>query len=129
MIALFGELGTGKTELVRGFVGEMVRSPSFTLHNIYSNGFRVHHFDLFRLEPPVDPDQVGLTEVLAQNDGCVFVEWADRLSWLPDERIDIAFSFRTENQRALEMACHLPWFDAEGFVEFLNENSFRYEIY
>ena len=77
-VLLYGDLGAGKTVLVRG-VGEAlgisgVRSPSFTLINEYEtdSGLMVIHADLYRLD---DAASLGLEEY---EDSVLFVEWPDR---------------------------------------------------
>ncbi len=133
-VALFGPLGTGKTEFVRGFADSLglagVKSPSFTLANIYEkNGLRLYHFDLYRTEGPVDVEDIGVIDALARRDGFIFMEWADRAGWLPPERIDAAFTHTRERERAIELLCYLEWFDGDGFIDKLREGGFRYEIY
>jgi tRNA threonylcarbamoyladenosine biosynthesis protein TsaE len=133
-IALFGPLGTGKTEFVRGFAESLgirgVKSPSFTFVNIYErDGIRLYHFDLYRAEGQVDVEDIGLTDALARRDGFIFMEWAERADWLPPERLDAAFAHAREHERAIELLCYLEWFDEDGFLDSLRERAFRYEIY
>jgi len=133
-VALFGSLGTGKTEFVRGFADSLglsgVKSPSFTFANIYEkNGLRLYHFDLYRAEDLVDIEEIGAIDALARGDGFVFMEWADKAIWLPPERIDAAFTHAREHERAIELLCYLEWFDGDGFLDGLKEKAFRYEIY
>lgn len=79
LVLLFGDLGAGKTVLVRGFVeglrGSGVRSPSFTLVNEYDAKIGVTHADLFRLPAGEHPD-LGLEEALDEG-RVVFVEWPE----------------------------------------------------
>jgi len=79
LVLLFGDLGAGKTALVRGFVeglsGGGVRSPSFTLVNEYDAEIGVTHADLFRLTPGEHVD-LGLEEALEEG-RVVFVEWPE----------------------------------------------------
>ncbi len=84
VIALSGDLGAGKTQLVKGiargigFSGR-VHSPTFTLVNVYSNGrLTLFHLDLYRLETPEQILSAGLEEYL-QPDGVAVIEWAERL--------------------------------------------------
>jgi len=91
IIALAGELGTGKTTLVRGMArgigleeGE-VASPSFTLVNEYAGGgplakgpLRLFHLDLYRLADEKELIGIDYEEYL-QADGVVVIEWADRI--------------------------------------------------
>src|SRR5271169_5224280 len=79
---LVGELGTGKTEFVRGFVAKLnpdavVRSPSFTLVNIYETScFPVYHFDFYRLKSAAELPEIGFQEYI-RSDGVCLIEWAD----------------------------------------------------
>jgi tRNA threonylcarbamoyladenosine biosynthesis protein TsaE len=84
IIALAGELGTGKTTLVRGMArgigleeGE-VASPSFTLVNEYEGPLRLFHVDLYRLADEKELIGIDYEEYL-QADGVVVIEWADRI--------------------------------------------------
>ena len=84
IIALCGELGTGKTTLVRGMArgigleeGE-VASPSFTLVNEYEGPLRLFHIDLYRLADEKELIAIDYEEYLTA-DGVVVIEWADRL--------------------------------------------------
>ena len=83
VIALSGDLGAGKTQLVKGLarglgVTTRVHSPSFTLVNIYTGGrLTLFHLDLYRLETKEQILSVGIEEYL-QPDGVTVVEWAER---------------------------------------------------
>ncbi len=85
VIALSGDLGAGKTELVKGIARGLgatarVHSPTFTLVNEYGGGrLRLFHLDLYRLELPGQIVAAGLEEFL-QPDGVTVIEWAERLS-------------------------------------------------
>jgi tRNA threonylcarbamoyladenosine biosynthesis protein TsaE len=80
--ALIGPLGAGKTEFVRGFVaalapGAPVRSPSFTLLNVYDTPrFPIYHFDFYRISQPSELTELGLDEYLT-GEGVCLIEWAD----------------------------------------------------
>lgn len=133
-VALYGSLGAGKTEFVRGFAESLgllgVKSPSFTFTNIYEkNGLKVYHFDLYRAEGQFDIEEIGVIDALARGDGFVFLEWADRAEWLPPMRLDAAFTHTRERERAIELLCYMEWFDGDGFLDVLKEKAFRYEIY
>ena len=98
IIALHGDLGTGKTTFVRaalrglGWTAE-VPSPTFTLAQVYDiKGLRLWHFDLYRLDQPQQAVELGIEEAFA--DGVSFVEWPDRLAdLLPPTRLDVVLSF------------------------------------
>ena len=83
VIGLSGELGAGKTQLVKGLarglgIAARVHSPTFTLVNEYSGGrLRLSHLDLYRLESREQIIGAGLEEYL-QPDGVAVIEWAER---------------------------------------------------
>ena len=98
LLALTGELGSGKTAFVQGLAGGLevpqeyyITSPSFTLINEYPGRMRLFHVDLYRLENYTDMEETGLYDILEEN-GVVAVEWAEKL---PEELIStyIAISF------------------------------------
>ncbi len=84
VFALSGELGAGKTQLVKGIarglgITARVHSPTFTLVNEYAGGrLRLFHLDLYRLETPEQILSAGLEEFL-QPDGVAVMEWAERI--------------------------------------------------
>lgn len=81
VFALEGDLGCGKTELVRGFMGYfdtsiIVRSPSFSIVNTYNAGcFDVYHFDFYRLSDQSELFEIGYEEYIAREGVCL-IEWA-----------------------------------------------------
>lgn len=84
VIALSGDLGAGKTQLVRGlarglgFAGR-IHSPTFTLVNTYEGGrLTLFHLDLYRLETMEQIHGAGVDEYL-QPDGVAVIEWAERM--------------------------------------------------
>ena len=84
VIGLSGDLGAGKTQLVKGIarglgITARVHSPTFTLVNEYGGGrLRLFHLDLYRLETRGQMVSAGLEEFL-QPDGVTVIEWAERL--------------------------------------------------
>ena len=88
VIGLSGELGAGKTQLVKGIarglgISARVHSPTFNLVNIYEGGrLTLFHLDLYRLETRVQIVAAGLEEYLAPK-GVAVIEWAER--WLAKE--------------------------------------------
>jgi tRNA threonylcarbamoyladenosine biosynthesis protein TsaE len=83
VIALSGDLGAGKTRLVKGLargldIKALVHSPTFTLVNIYTGGrLALFHLDLYRLETPEQIAAAGLDEYLNPT-GVTVIEWAER---------------------------------------------------
>ena len=98
VIALVGELGSGKTWFTKGIAlglgispDTVVTSPSFSLVNEYEGGPTLFHMDGYRLESLSDFLSVGLDEYF-YHEGVVVLEWADR--WpeiLPDRRLKVEF--------------------------------------
>jgi tRNA threonylcarbamoyladenosine biosynthesis protein TsaE len=81
LVFLEGPLGAGKTTFVRSVaevlrVSDPVRSPSFTIANIYSGGLTVQHLDLYRLEGIADEDALALEEYV-RPDAVTLVEWPE----------------------------------------------------
>ena len=84
VIALSGDLGAGKTQLVKGIarglgITARVHSPTFTLVNEYSGGrLKLFHLDLYRLETQAQIHSAGIEDFL-QPDGVAVIEWAERI--------------------------------------------------
>lgn len=97
VVALYGDLGAGKTQFVRGIVRgldgnpQTVSSPTFVLLNVYDSGrLIVFHLDAYRVHGPEDFESIGFTELLDQGGGVVVVEWAERVeSLLPARRVNV----------------------------------------
>ncbi|MGH9774477.1 MAG: tRNA (adenosine(37)-N6)-threonylcarbamoyltransferase complex ATPase subunit type 1 TsaE [Candidatus Acidiferrales bacterium] len=90
LIRLTGELGAGKTTLVKGIVSGLgaacedeVTSPTFTLVHLYRNGARVYHVDLYRVADSRDFATLGLDDIFCEP-SIVLVEWAEKLSCSTD---------------------------------------------
>ena len=96
VIALVGDLGTGKTCLTQGIArgvgiapGEVVNSPSYILINEYNGATPIYHIDLYRLEDINEIAELGLSEYM-EGDGICIIEWAERMAEsLPDTCIKI----------------------------------------
>ena len=102
LIALTGELGSGKTSFARAFIraladapGLEVPSPTFTLVQTYAEALvPVTHCDLYRLSDAAETVELGIDEAL--EDGIVLVEWPERGGVLPgDNRLDVALALET----------------------------------
>jgi tRNA threonylcarbamoyladenosine biosynthesis protein TsaE len=107
VIALVGELGSGKTQFVKGLVAAIgvttpATSPTFTLLHEYAGGrVPVYHFDFFRVENRQDAARLGLDDYFF-GDGVSIVEWADRFpDLIPENARWISFETKSESQRAI----------------------------
>ncbi len=85
VVAIAGELGAGKTTLVRAIaralgVTEPVTSPTFALvHRYEGAATTVYHVDAYRLRRPADAADLGLDDMTAERDSVVLIEWPERL--------------------------------------------------
>jgi tRNA threonylcarbamoyladenosine biosynthesis protein TsaE len=112
VVALYGDLGAGKTALARaliralpapaagpgGAAEEEVPSPTFTLVQIYERDpAPVWHFDLYRIEDPAEVHELGLSEALAE--GITLIEWPERLGGLlPAEALSLTLSYGDDEE-------------------------------
>ena len=110
-IYLRGELGAGKTTLVRGILRGYgydgpVKSPTFTLIESYPLNDRVlHHFDLYRLEQPSELEDLGWREYFTDADICL-IEWPERAGeLLPQPCLDVIIR-KTRLGRTVELVPH-----------------------
>jgi len=108
VVILTGDLGSGKTELVRGFMHELdpnaiVRSPSFSLVNSYETSqFAVNHFDFYRLSAVEELFEVGYDEYLSADAIC-FIEWGEMFpEAVPGNCYHMIFTEASENHRVIE---------------------------
>ncbi|MDR3326002.1 MAG: tRNA (adenosine(37)-N6)-threonylcarbamoyltransferase complex ATPase subunit type 1 TsaE [Rhodospirillaceae bacterium] len=106
IIALKGDLGSGKTSFIRAFIraliktNEYIPSPTFTFVQSYECTIgKICHFDLYRLKKPQDALELGLEEAFANS--ISLIEWSDRLgsNWLPVNHLAISLSI-IDNQKA-----------------------------
>ena len=112
VLALKGELGSGKTLFTQGLVaglgsGAAVTSPTFTIVHEYQGGrLPIYHFDFFRLENRDSAVQLGLEDYFF-SDGVSVVEWADRFPELiPEQARWISFDIKSEHQRIITLFHH-----------------------
>lgn len=101
VIALHGELGSGKTSFVQGLaralgVKEPVVSPTFIMINEYRGSRPLYHIDLYRITTPEETLSIGFQDYL-DADGITAVEWAERAGDLiPIDATHISFQMRQD---------------------------------
>tara|TARA_B100000003_G_scaffold204673_1_gene216989 strand:+ start:354 stop:830 length:477 start_codon:yes stop_codon:yes gene_type:complete len=104
IILLAGDLGAGKTELVRSIVEgsgseSFVRSPTFVLINNYEGPTKITHCDFYRMDENLDEEELGIEEYY--EDSATLIEWPERVkNNLPDDCLIIKIFFtEIDNQR------------------------------
>lgn len=111
LVGLKGNLGTGKTQFVKGIcnyfkVQDIVNSPTFILVNEYKgidkdkNEIRIYHFDLYRLKTPAELEVIGFNEYIDTN-SIVLIEWPEIAEEYLNKEIDkvlIEYGSKTEER-------------------------------
>ncbi len=111
VVALYGELGAGKTTFVQGLskglgIKRRIISPTFiivrryklTTHNSKIKSF--YHIDLYRVGSPADIQSLGLDEIFESQDSIIVVEWPEKLgSKLPVKRWNIKFEHQQDKNK------------------------------
>lgn len=110
-IALFGELGGGKTTFTQGLVKGLnikkrIISPTFIIireYDIPGKNYKFYHIDLYRINmEDYEVSELGLSEILEEGKGIVVVEWAEKMGkFLPKKRKEIYFKYLSENRREI----------------------------
>ena len=107
-LALFGDLGGGKTCFTRGVVAalapasaHLVASPTYAIMNEYPGPLPVYHFDFYRLASADDIVELGFEEYFQSNGVCI-AEWSERLgSMLPADHLSITFAHEGDDNRRI----------------------------
>ncbi len=108
VVALAGDLGAGKTRLVKGVahglgVDGPVTSPTFNLLVVHPGTLPLYHFDLYRLEHEAELEDIGFYETI-EGDGASFVEWGDRFpASLPADRLLVVVHRAGDQERRFEL--------------------------
>jgi tRNA threonylcarbamoyladenosine biosynthesis protein TsaE len=107
LILLSGQLGAGKTVLVRGIAAGMgidpslVRSPTFVLHHVYRADPKVlHHLDLYRLGPGADIRLLDIDDML-ESGGVVVVEWGEHAARDREAHLSIRIDIDDDGSRVI----------------------------
>lgn len=109
IIALFGDLGSGKTTFTQGLakglgIKEKVTSPTFVILNLHKakKGLELAHFDLYRLNNEVDLEGIGAADYLGKKNIISVIEWSERAKkLLPKKTIWIKFKHIDQNKRKI----------------------------
>jgi tRNA threonylcarbamoyladenosine biosynthesis protein TsaE len=112
VFALYGDLGSGKTQLTRGICSglnsiEEVTSPTFTLINEYQGRCPIYHFDFYRIGSDEEVYSLGYEEYLNDDSICI-IEWAERIEkLLPKSRIDVFLDHLFESGQESSRRIHI----------------------
>jgi tRNA threonylcarbamoyladenosine biosynthesis protein TsaE len=116
VVALYGNLGTGKTHLVKGIADGLglnpatVRSPTFTILHTYEQGRRpLHHFDAYRVQDPDEFVELGFEEYVNDEEGLTCIEWADRVdALLPPYALRLTLTHEGPTRRRIALRPSAP---------------------
>ncbi len=109
ILALTGDLGAGKTVFVKAVakylgIEDTITSPTFVLMKVYDieygNINKLVHIDCYRLEGEEDLTDLGLEDYINDNN-IVVIEWADKITNLPDNTININIEYISDNKRKI----------------------------
>jgi tRNA threonylcarbamoyladenosine biosynthesis protein TsaE len=112
LVLLRGDLGAGKTTLVKGIAGafaaaaeEDVTSPTFTLvHEYRGPKATLYHIDLYRIDTPRELETLALDDLRSEN-SILLIEWGEKFPWLSMERdVEIAFERNGETDRTIRVS-------------------------
>ncbi len=115
VVTLYGELGAGKTEFVKGIcdffrVSDIVSSPTYTIMNQYDgedrqhDALKIYHVDLFRIKTTNELDDIGFDDCMYSHNSIKLVEWAEKANGhLPGSRFNVVFSQNEEQDNTREI--------------------------
>ena len=107
-VALYGDLGAGKTAFVRGAVSVLnprapVCSPTYSIVNCYGGDPRIYHFDLYRIEDEDDLYSTGYYDYIEEG-AIVFCEWCEKVpTAIPDNAIKVKITGSGDAERVIEI--------------------------
>ncbi|MDI6717690.1 MAG: tRNA (adenosine(37)-N6)-threonylcarbamoyltransferase complex ATPase subunit type 1 TsaE [Patescibacteria group bacterium] len=116
IIALYGNLGSGKTTFIQGFLRELgvrrkITSPTFVLLKNYSiaklpNYKKVYHFDCYRIKNPSEIIALNFKKIISNKNNIIFIEWPENIKKiLPKNIIKINFKYgKKEHQRQIKIS-------------------------
>jgi tRNA threonylcarbamoyladenosine biosynthesis protein TsaE len=106
VFAFFGEMGAGKTTLIKDFckvlgVKGNTSSPTFALVNEYKleSGKSIYHFDMYRIEDPSEAVRIGFEEYLESGNYC-FIEWPEKIhNLLPPSFVQVSIQVTPDHRK------------------------------
>lgn len=108
IIAMYGELGAGKTAFARGLskglgAEDIVSSPTFAIVNEYHGKYPIYHFDMYRIDSWDDLESIGFFDYIGN--GIIVIEWSENIEGaLPEEIIRVKISKTSdENERIIKI--------------------------
>lgn len=109
----FGELGSGKTTLIKVLGSELgvedsMSSPSFSIVNEYktTEGLTIYHFDFYRIKTEMEAMDIGIDDYFYSGSPC-FVEWPEQIpSLVPPEHGEVRITIDKDNQRTIAISVH-----------------------
>ena len=115
VLALNGQLGAGKTVLIKGIaaglgIKHIITSPTFVIMKVYKSGARgqglgvrnLVHIDCYRVKDPQAIAGIGVADYFGQKDTVTVIEWADYIKkLLPKKRMNIAIKLKSLNKREI----------------------------
>ena len=107
VIALTGDLGAGKTTLVKAIakgleIDKNILSPTFTIVREYEGRLKLYHFDFYRLSSEDELYEIGFSEYINNEHAVTIIEWADMFeNVLPEDRMNIQIEYNGEDSRIL----------------------------
>lgn len=106
VVVLYGDLGFGKTTFTQGVarglgIDRRIISPTFVIMRKYSlaDEKSFYHIDLYRTQTEHELEGLGISEILQDNTAITMIEWPDRLSTLPKNRIEVQIDYINDTTR------------------------------
>ncbi|MFQ6067174.1 MAG: tRNA (adenosine(37)-N6)-threonylcarbamoyltransferase complex ATPase subunit type 1 TsaE [bacterium] len=112
VVALTGELGSGKTTLIQGIgkglgIESLIKSPSFVIIHEYAGPVPLYHFDLYRITHQKEIISLGYQDYFYQKKGIVVIEWAEKIeNVLPTEYLKIELEIMDLSKRRIALQAY-----------------------